>query len=91
MNILLPFAVFWGVLALVVLFLIFYRRSVSSREDDSIHLEGGVPTEQVALAHRLEMIDKWGKMLTVVVAVYGLALLAIYLYQQYQAQSVVPG
>ncbi|MGD0364086.1 MAG: hypothetical protein ABSC93_24685 [Bryobacteraceae bacterium] len=82
MNVnLLPYAVFWGVLAIVVVFLIIYRKSVSSHEDDSIHLEGGMPTEQVALAHRLALIDRWGKSLTVVVALYGVALLALYFYQ----------
>ena len=72
---------FWGVLAIGVVFLIIYRKSVSSHEDDSIHLEGGMPTEQVALAHRLALIDRWGKSLTVVVALYGVALLALYFYQ----------
>lgn len=86
MNVnLLPYAVFWGVLAIIVVFLIIYRRSVTSREDDSIHLEGSVPAEQMALAHRVEMIDKWGKTLTIVVAVYGVALAAIYLYQVWNA------
>jgi heme/copper-type cytochrome/quinol oxidase subunit 2 len=86
MNInLLPYAVFWGVLAIVVVFLIIYRKSVSNREDDSIHLEGSVPTEQMALAHRLELIDRWGKTLTVIAAVYGVALAAIYLYQVWNA------
>jgi len=82
MNInLLPYAVFWAVLAIVVLFLIVYRKSVSSREDDSIHLEGGIASEQVTLGHRLAMIDSWGKTLTVVTVVYGVALAALYLYQ----------
>ena len=82
MNInLLPYAVFWGVLAIVVLFLIIYRKSVADREDDSIHLEGGVSSQQVALAHRLELIDKWGKTLTVIAVVFGVVLGAIYLYQ----------
>jgi len=82
MNInLLPYAVFWGVLAIVVLFLVIYRKSVADREDDSIHLEGGVSSQQVALAHRLELIDKWGKTLTVIAVVYGVVLGAIYLYQ----------
>jgi len=86
MNVnLLPYAVFWGVLAIVVVFLIIYRKSVSSQEDDSIHLEGSMPTVQVALAHRLASIDKWGKTLTIVVAVYGVALAAIYLYQVWNA------
>jgi hypothetical protein len=39
----------------------------------------------VALAHRLASIDKWGKTLTIVVAVYGVALAAIYLYQVWNA------
>ena len=78
---LLPYAVLWGVLAIAVLFLVLYRRSVSSHEDDSIHLEGTVPVEQVSLAHRLAMIDRWGKSLTVVAVLYGLALAALYMYQ----------
>jgi hypothetical protein len=82
MNInLLPYAIFWGVLAIVVVSLIIYRKSVTSREDDSIHLEGSAPAEQAILAHRVELIDRWGKTLTVVVALYGVALAAIYLYQ----------
>jgi hypothetical protein len=82
MNInLLPYAIFWAVLALVVLFLIVYRKSVSSREDDSLHLAGSGAAEQSTLAHRLALIDRWGKSLTVVVALYGIGLAAIYLYQ----------
>jgi heme/copper-type cytochrome/quinol oxidase subunit 2 len=82
MNInLLPYAIFWGVLAIVVLFLIVYRKSVSSQEDDSIHLEGNVAVQQTSLAHKLALIDRWGKSLTIVVALYGIALAAIYLYQ----------
>lgn len=78
---LLPYAVFWGVLAIVVVFLIIYRKSVTSREDDSIHLEGSMPSQQVALSHRVEVIDRWGKTLTVIAVVYGLALAGIYMYQ----------
>ena len=82
MNVnLLPYAVFWAVLALVVVFLIIYRKSVSAREDDSIHLEGNMPSEQVALDHRLALIDRWGKTLTAIAVVYGLALAGIYMYQ----------
>lgn len=82
MNVnLLPYAVFWGVLAIVVVVLIIYRKSISGREDDSIHLEGSMPMQQVALAHRLAAVDRWGKTLTVLVIVYGLALAGIYMYQ----------
>jgi hypothetical protein len=78
---LLPYAVSWGVLAIVVLTLILYRRSITSHEDDSIHLEGSGPAEQVALAHRLNVVDSWGKALTVLTVVFGLVLAGIYMYQ----------
>ena len=78
---LLPYAVSWGVLAIVVLTLILYRRSITSHEDDSIHLEGSGPAEQVALAHRLNVVDRWGKALTVLTVVFGLVLAGIYMYQ----------
>jgi len=86
MNInLLPYAVFWGVLAIVVVLLIIYRKAITNREDDSIHLEGNVATEQISLAHRLQMVDRWGKTLTIVVAVFGVVLGAVYLYQVWNA------
>lgn len=82
MNVnLLPWAMFWGVLAIVVLCLIVYRRAIASREDDSIHLEGSMPAEQVALAHKLALVDRWGKSITVLVVLYGLALAGFYFYQ----------
>ncbi|MFN7992911.1 MAG: hypothetical protein U0Q18_04895 [Bryobacteraceae bacterium] len=77
----LPYAISWGVLAIAVVVLIIYRKSVSSQEDDSLHLEGNAPTEQVALAHRLAMIDRWGKAITALAILYGLALAALYVYQ----------
>lgn len=82
MNInLLPYAFFWGALTITVLGLIFYRRLVSSHEDDSLHLEGNVRGTQAVLAHRLEWIDRWGKTLTVVAVLYGVALAGVYLFQ----------
>lgn len=82
MNInLMPYAVSWGALVIVVVALIIYRKTVTSREDDSVHLEGSMPAQQMVLAHRVGVIDRWGKTLTVIMAVYGLALAAIYVYQ----------
>jgi len=78
---LLPYAVSWGVLAIVVVVLIIYRKSLTNREDDSIHLEGTVAKDQVALDHKLASVDRWGKLLTIIAVVYGLALAGIYLYQ----------
>ncbi len=78
---LLPYAVSWGVLAIIVIGLVVYRRTIASQEDDSLHLEGSGPSEQVALGHRLESIDRWGKALTVLAVLYGLALAGLYVYQ----------
>lgn len=82
MNVnLVPYAVIWGVLAVAVIVLIVYRKYLADQEDDSIHLEGSGPTDQIALAHRLELIDRWGKAVTALVVLYGLVLAAIYVYQ----------
>jgi hypothetical protein len=82
MNVnLMPYAVIWGALALVVVALIVYRKYVADQEDDSIHLEGSASTDQIALAHRLAVIDRWGKAITALVVVFGLALAAVYVYQ----------
>ena len=80
-----PYAVLWCVLAFVVVCLIFYRKSVASHEDDTIHLDSAVSKQQVAIDHKLTSIDRWGKTLTVLAAVLGLLLAAIYLYQGWNA------
>lgn len=77
-----PFTVLWGALALVVLALAGYRKVISGQEDETLHL--GNPSEsahQVTVSGKLEHIDKWGKLLTIVAVVYGLLLLAAYTYQ----------
>ena len=80
----------WGVLALIVLVLAVYRNALGRREDDSLHVsdrEAALVTEQNAVAHRIDAIEKWGKSLTVVMILYGLALGAYYLYTMWQMQS----
>jgi len=76
--------VIWATLAIVTLGLALYRKLVSASEEDLIHLGPGeerqIP-EQVALAAKLNAIDRWGKILTVITIVFGLALAALYLYQ----------
>jgi hypothetical protein len=76
-----PFGVLWVLLAGVVLALIAYRKVVSLQEDETLHL--GNPAEashQVVVARKLDWIDKWGKLLTVVAVVYGVLLAAAYTY-----------
>jgi len=85
---LLPFAVVWMALALVVIVMIAYRAWVARDEDDTLHIadsEMGMVSQQVNVAHKLEVVDRWGKALTVVALVYGLAVAAIYVLQTWQA------
>ena len=85
-----PYIVLWIVLAAVVVALIFYRRSIASHEDDSLHLsavEAAAASQQVGIAQKLEQVDKWGKILTAVVIAYGLILGALLLYHGWVAGS----
>lgn len=84
-----PAVVIWAILAVATLGLALYRKLISASEEDLIHLGPGeerqIP-EQVALADKLKMIDQWGKILTVVTVVVGLATAALYLYQDFMIQ-----
>lgn len=74
----------WAVLALIVLALAIYRKLLSNKEDDTMHLadsETSMVSDQVVLGQKLEVVDKWGKLLTIVVVVYGLILAGLLLYQ----------
>jgi hypothetical protein len=90
----LVYLVIGGVLALIVLALAAYRRVVASQEDDSIHIserEVAMVSQQEAVAHRLEVIDRWGKVSTVVAVLYGLAIGGVMLYQAWLETSKIPG
>jgi hypothetical protein len=77
----LPFAVSWTILALIVLGLIVYRKVIASREDDTLHVMDNTATaQQSTVARKLEMIDKWGKGLTVLAFLYGLVVAVVYFY-----------
>lgn len=86
-----PYAIAWGVLALVVLSLAIWRKKVSEQEDDTLHISGpeNVVSEQMTVARKLELIDRWGKALTVVLAVTGLILAVLYGMYLWEATSRV--
>ena len=84
-----PFLAIWLILAVVVVVLIFYRRHIARNEDDSLHLgatAGVVAQSQSTISTKLEQVDKWGKLLTIIATIYGAILLAVYLVQ-YWVQS----
>lgn len=78
-----PLMFIWTAFAAVTLGLALYRKVISAHEHDIVHLAASEAAEipkQEALAARLGVIDKWGKTLTVVTLVFGLALGSVYLY-----------
>jgi hypothetical protein len=79
-----PYVIFWAVLGFGTLGLALYRKFVSLREDDYLHLSAGeerlIP-QQVATFRKLGTIDRWGVTLTIVTVAMGLVLAALYLYQ----------
>ena len=74
--------VIWGVLATALLVLATYHATKSGREDDSVHLVGGDERveEQTAFTQKMQTVEKWSKILGVVVVVYGLVILAFWGY-----------
>jgi hypothetical protein len=78
-----PYIAVWSFFAAIVLALAVYRKMLSTREDDSLHVSDGgarlIP-QQIAHAQRIEVVEKWGKSLTAVVVLAGLILAGIYFY-----------
>lgn len=73
----------WSALAVVVLVLAAYRLTIGSHEGRALHLlqnDGALMTEQQELSRKIGAVDLWGQLLTVVLAAYGLALLAVFFY-----------
>jgi len=78
-----PFVAGWLVLACLIAGLAIYRRLVFNREGDTPHVLDNEShgLRQAAIAHRLDTIDRWGKILTVTATVYGVLLGLGYFYQ----------
>ena len=79
-----PFLFAWAVLVVVVICLALYRRMITIHEDNFLHLDKGEASQasnQIAIWHKLDIVDRIGKALTAVAAVSGMALVALYIYE----------
>ena len=79
---LIPYVIGFGVLVLIVVAIAIYRLSVARHDDETLHLaesENGLVALQQATGRKLSWADRWGQVLTLITALYGLALLVIYL------------
>jgi hypothetical protein len=82
--------VLWGALAASVVVLIVWRKAVGRNEDDTLHvLHGEALPQQAAVAHKLEVIDQWGKSLTIATVIFGLAIAAVFVYQTWVQSSTI--
>ena len=79
-----PFLILWLIVIAGVVVLAFRRRSVALQEDPALHLgmaHASTAAEQVAVAKKLEQIDKWVKLLIVIAVAFGVLLAAAALYK----------
>ena len=85
-----PLIVLWVCLGALTLGLGLYRKILSMKEDDFLHIAEGeaklIP-QQVNLARKLDWIDRVGETLTVITVVLGLVLGGLYLYQAWKASG----
>lgn len=87
-----PLAISWAVLTLIVIALAIYKKRLDGHIDEHIHVstaEEGVIKETVAETHRSELVEKWGKALTVIVFLYGLLIVGMLAYHQWVISSTV--
>ncbi len=88
-----PIVMIWVVLGVATLGLALYRKLITANEEDLIHLGPGeerqIP-EQAALARKLEAIDRYGKILTIVTIALGVAIGIAYMYQAWNDPGSVP-
>ena len=81
-----PFLVLWLIEIAALIVVSFWRRSVAVQEDPALHLgteHAVTAAQQVAIAKKLAQIDKWIKLLTLIVVVFGVLLGAAFLYKSW--------
>jgi hypothetical protein len=81
----------WVILLALVAFAAAYRYWMDHRhEHETIHLhdaDAPVIADQMTISRKIHWVDVWGKALTTVAVLYGLALGAYYIYQELQRQG----
>ena len=84
--------IIWFVLTLTVVGLAIARKIAARNEDDLVHLAAGADqaiSQQVAVANKLELFDRWGKTLTIADGLFALVLVSIMLYTAWQQSLAV--
>lgn len=87
-----PWAIGWLIVVAILVGQVVYRRSLAKTEDDSIHVsefDSDKVGQQTAFADKLQVVDRWGKILAGITAIYALGLLAAYMYNGWLESSGV--
>lgn len=82
-----PFVALWVVVTAIVIALFVWRKIVAGKEDDTLHLNSGTLTQQTGMAQKLDLIDKWGKIMTVTAVLLGILVAAAYVYGQFVGRA----
>jgi hypothetical protein len=78
-------------LVAVIVALALWRHLIAVHEDDTLHVaSGGAVAQQTHVAHQLDAIDRWGKILTAIAAVYLICLFGYYCYSEWLVRGVIP-
>jgi hypothetical protein len=84
------FVILWSLLTVAVLALIVWRKGVTWHYDNTLRLlDAGAVSQQATVTHKLDLIDKWGKILTGIAVISGLLIAAAYAYQSW-VQAYLP-
>ncbi len=85
-----PLSIVGIILCICVMSLAVWRKVLSTHEDDTLHVSdtGAIP-HQLTLAHKLEVIEKWTKIATIVTAIYLICLITLYAYDYWVRSSAI--
>jgi hypothetical protein len=92
LNNLVPLVSVWVLLALIVISMALYRHRLVRHVDATLDLleDSRVAGQQTREAKRADAVERWGKVLTVLVLLYGLVIAASYLHQAWQSGTQIP-
>jgi len=84
---LVPYLFAWAVLAVVVVGMAMYRYRLVRREDATLDVleNAALVSEQGQIFKKANTIERWGKLLTLLVFVYGAAIAGVYFYHVWTA------